>query len=243
MANIMNAVEFCIRIANDNKHGYDQNHRNGLDYDCSSLVGTALHEAGFKVSPFSWTGNLEAQLRKCGFVNCKSPWQPGDIHLTPGKHVNMSISETHVVNASSNEVGKATGGKPGDQTGKEICVTEYYEPKYGWKLHLRYAGVNAPQKPDISIDTLAREVLAGRWGNGNERRLRLQRAGYDYHAVQTRANELYRVKVIKSDMEIAREVVKGMWGVGDDRKRRLHTAGYNYVTVQNLVNKIIKGDS
>ena len=55
MANIMKAVNFIIDMANDDAHGYDQNHRNGPDYDCSSLVGTALHEAGFNVSPDSWT--------------------------------------------------------------------------------------------------------------------------------------------------------------------------------------------
>ena len=42
MPNIMKAVNFMIDTANDNTHGYDQIHRNGPDYDCSSLVGTAL---------------------------------------------------------------------------------------------------------------------------------------------------------------------------------------------------------
>ena len=35
---IEKAVEWAISIANDNSHGYDQAHRDGPDYDCSSLI-------------------------------------------------------------------------------------------------------------------------------------------------------------------------------------------------------------
>lgn len=41
-----------------------------------------------------------------------------------------------------------------------------------------------------SIDTIAREVLRGDWGNGAERKKKLMAAGYDYAAVQKRVNEL-----------------------------------------------------
>ena len=41
-----------------------------------------------------------------------------------------------------------------------------------------------------SIDTIAREVIAGKWGNGAERKKRLTAAGYDYNAVQKRVNQL-----------------------------------------------------
>lgn len=41
-----------------------------------------------------------------------------------------------------------------------------------------------------SIDDLAREVIQGKWGNGAERKVRLESAGYDYAAVQKRVNEL-----------------------------------------------------
>ena len=41
-----------------------------------------------------------------------------------------------------------------------------------------------------SVDELAREVIQGLWGNGQERKNRLQAAGYDHNAVQKRVNEL-----------------------------------------------------
>lgn len=41
-----------------------------------------------------------------------------------------------------------------------------------------------------SVDEIAREVLAGKWGNGQDRKNRLTAAGYDYNTVQARVNAL-----------------------------------------------------
>lgn len=41
-----------------------------------------------------------------------------------------------------------------------------------------------------TIDQLAREVIRGNWGNGEERKSRLTQAGYDYYAVQKRVNQI-----------------------------------------------------
>lgn len=41
-----------------------------------------------------------------------------------------------------------------------------------------------------SVDELAREVLQGKWGNGAERKKRLEAAGYDYDAIQKKVNQL-----------------------------------------------------
>lgn len=44
--------------------------------------------------------------------------------------------------------------------------------------------------PTKSIDEIAKEVIDGKWGNGDERVKRLREAGYDPEAVQKRVNEL-----------------------------------------------------
>ena len=51
-------------------------------------------------------------------------------------------------------------------------------------------GSSVPSPAQKSIDQLAQEVLAGNWGNGEDRKRRLTSAGYDYNAVQTRVNQL-----------------------------------------------------
>ena len=239
MPNIMKAVQFMIDTANDNTHGYDQKHRNSPDFDCSSLVGTALHKAGFDVSPHSWTGNLEKQLRAAGFVSCKAPWKAGDIHLKRNKHVVMSISNNKIVHASINEKGTASGGKTGDQTGKEICIRSYYEYSGGWDVHLRYVGNSTKVSTKISIDTIAREVIAGKWGNGEKRKKLLTEAGYDYETVKTRVNEIWYGADLKSYVDIAREVIAGKWDKGEKRKKLLTEAGYDYHAIQKIVNDML----
>ena len=45
-------------------------------------------------------------------------------------------------------------------------------------------------EPVKSVDDIAHEVIAGAWGNGDERRARLAAAGYDFDTVQGRVNDL-----------------------------------------------------
>lgn len=87
-----------------------------------------------------------------------------------------------------------------------------------------------------SIDEIAKEVIAGKWGNGFARKKKLEAAGYNYNAVQTRVNYLLSHKSID---EIAREVIAGKWGNGAARKKKLEAAGYNYNEVQSRVNYLL----
>ncbi|CZT57095.1 N-acetylmuramoyl-L-alanine amidase CwlA precursor [Eubacteriaceae bacterium CHKCI005] len=53
-----------------------------------------------------------------------------------------------------------------------------------------YSDDSASAAPSKSVDEIAKEVIAGKWGNGSDRKERLVAAGYDYAAVQARVNEL-----------------------------------------------------
>ena len=48
------------------------------------------------------------------------------------------------------------------------------------------------EKPTKSVAEVAKEVIAGKWGNGAERKKRLEAAGYDYQAVQDKVNRLLK---------------------------------------------------
>ena len=98
-----------------------------------------------------------------------------------------------------------------------------------------------PQPQLKPIDTVAREVIAGQWGNGEDRKARLTQAGYDYNVVQARVNEILNPQPqLKPVDTVAREVIKGKWGNGAERKSRLTQAGYNYSEVQARVNALLK---
>ena len=89
------------------------------------------------------------------------------------------------------------------------------------------------------IEELAKEVIQGKWGNGQERKDKLTEAGYDYSEVQGKVNEL--LDSAKKDIEeVAKEVIRGKWGNGQERKDKLTAAGYDYSAVQAKVNELLK---
>lgn len=145
---IEKAVEWAISIANDNSHGYDQAHRDGPDYDCSSLICWAYYNAGLNTRPgyTPATGAMYDVFLAAGFKDVTSQVNlatgsgliRGDVLLKPGNHTEMSIGNGQLVAASQNEFGGITGGQTGDQTGKEIHVHGYYN--FPWKYVLRYPG-------------------------------------------------------------------------------------------------------
>lgn len=101
------------------------------------------------------------------------------------------------------------------------------------------SGGGSPAPGKKSNEEVAREVLAGAWGNNPERRDRLVAAGYDYNAIQAIVNGQVGNPTAprKSADVIANEVLAGAWGNGPDRKARLEAAGYNYNEVQAIVNR------
>lgn len=141
-----------------------------------------------------------------------------------------------------NEKGTATGGKPGDQTGKEFLIRSYRN--YPWTHVLRYVESDSnDQGAKKSVAEVAKEVINGVWGNGDARKTALTNAGYDYSEVQAAVNKLLKGETVtpsKSVAEIAQEVIDGKWGNGEDRKKKLEAAGYNYSDVQAKVNALLK---
>ena len=91
-----------------------------------------------------------------------------------------------------------------------------------------------------SIDELANEVVDGKWGNGTDRKTNLEKAGYDYEAVQNRVNEIIKEKDNKKSVtEVAKDVINGKYGNGEERKKKLEAEGYDYDEVQSKVNQLL----
>ena len=157
------AINWAVSIANDNSHGYDQLHRWGPDYDCSSLLISAWQQAGVPVQAngATYTGNMKNVFVKCGFeaikFNRSVSLKRGDVLLNEKHHTAMYIGDGKVVMASINEQGKAVGGRTGDQTGKEILTCNYYVPSYGWDYVLRYP----TQEEVINVSVTLRQIKEG----------------------------------------------------------------------------------
>ena len=100
----------------------------------------------------------------------------------------------------------------------------------------------APKPAKKTNEQVAKEVIKGLWGNGADRKKRLEKAGYNYNTIQNLINKLSAPATPKkkSNEQVAKEVIKGLWGNGITRRIKLQKAGYNYNTIQSLVNKLIK---
>lgn len=126
----------------------------------------------------------------------------------------------------------------------QTCDQDYCYVDYPAKI--KAAGLNGYAESRTSTpakksdEVIADEVIVGGWGNGADRKERLEDAGYDYSAIQSIVNDRLGAPSKKSIDDIAREVIHGDWGNGSDRKNRLAQAGYDYSEVQRRVNELLK---
>ena len=135
------------------------------------------------------------------------------------------------------------------------CPGKYLQSKFQELANTVNAildGENAPTPAPSAVkksnEEIAEEVIAGKWGNGEDRKNRLTSAGYNYSTIQSIVNQKLSgtstpKPILKSNETIAQEVINGAWGNGADRKNRLTAAGYNYSVIQDIVNRKLGASS
>lgn len=105
--------------------------------------------------------------------NAFDMWQDSDDGRAGGKRIDTDVSyidfATVIKQGGFNGFSKTTTVKPPTVT---------------------TPSTQTPAQAKKTIDQLAKEVIAGKWGNGIERQTRLTNAGYNYDKVQARVNQL-----------------------------------------------------
>lgn len=162
--------------------------------------------------------------------------------------IGVTTNQMYRIRKSWKDAASQIGAYTNFDNAKRACKDGYYV--FDSKGNIVYPeqkqeAAPAPAPTKKSVQEIAAEVWAGKWGNGAIRKQRLEAAGYNYNEVQ-RAVEAYKktptpAPTKKSNAEIAKEVWAGKWGNGTDRRKRLEAAGYNYAAVQVEVEKIAKG--
>lgn len=102
---------------------------------------------------------------------------------------------------------------------QDVDMNYFYGDKEAW---LRYANVGSkPPKPiedeKKSLDEIAKEVIKGLWGNGEERANRLSQAGYNVKDVQDRVNAILNTEktyIVKSGDNLTK--IANQYGVSVD---------------------------
>ena len=109
-----------------------------MDCDCSSLCGWIIKKAGYpiNISGTFYTGNFKERAVDAGFTAVRfkslSQVKAGCFILKPGEHVEFAITNSLWIGAYYNEKGKASGGKPGNQTGREVRLIKPHIRSGGW---------------------------------------------------------------------------------------------------------------
>ena len=118
-----------------------------------------------------------------------------------------------------------------------------YMDANGWSLYAGKGIGGSNGNIDLpNYDKLADEVINGKWGNGNERKSRLDVAyGLGtYDKVQKLVNE--KLAYTPDYAALADEVIAGKWGNGWNREQALNNAygAGTYERVQKIVNEKLK---
>ena len=229
------SAKACEAACANNKVGYDQYQRNTLytqakaknwdiskittacECDCSSLMHLCAMIGGAKLT-YGSNG-------LCTFNMVKAFVDSGDYEkLTANKHLTsdkyLKRGDILVRESGHTAMVLVNGSNASSSTNSA-------------------SGTNSTAKK--SVAEIAKEVVAGKWGNGAARTAALKKAGYDADAVQKAVNELLSGKpALKSVDEIAREVISGKWGNGAKRTAALQRAGYDPVAVQKKVNELLR---
>ncbi|HER2487562.1 TPA: glucosaminidase domain-containing protein [Streptococcus pyogenes] len=172
---------------------YSMDCRNGPDsYDCSSAICSALIYAG--ASNPGWLLNTEYMhdwLVQNGFelIADNEDWdsQRADIAIWgfrgqsagAGGHVVMFIDADNIIHCN--------------YANNNITIDNYNQTAAasGWMYSYvyRYTGAKAQPATNKSIDELVQEVLSGKHGSGEQRKISL---GTNYDAVQAKVNEMLK---------------------------------------------------
>ena len=112
--------------------------RSGQMCDCSSAETAIVILGGYRLAYDAGlcTANLGQALLDSGDLeqvayDPKETLPEGRIVIAPGHHVVHSMGGGWVFSASANERGTATGGQPGDQTGREVDMIPQYDMTQG----------------------------------------------------------------------------------------------------------------
>ncbi|HEQ3327753.1 TPA: glucosaminidase domain-containing protein [Streptococcus pyogenes] len=172
---------------------YSMDYRNGPDsYDCSSAICSALIYAG--ASNPGWLLNTEYMhdwLVQNGYelIAENEGWesQRADIAIWglrgqsagAGGHVVMFIDADNIIHCN--------------YANNNITIDNYNQTAAasGWMYSYvyRYTGAKAQPATNKSIDELVQEVLSGKHGSGEQRKISL---GANYDAVQAKVNEMLK---------------------------------------------------
>jgi len=153
--------------------------------------------AGYGLAQWTFWTRKEALLKFAKERNCSI----GDLDMQLDfliKELQSGYASVWKVLCTTNEVRTASNNvlfsyeSPANQ-GTSVQTYRYNQ---AMRFYNDFISVTTPKNSDKSVQEIAEEVLADKWGTGQDRKERLTAAGYDYAAVQKVVNELLTSKEV-----------------------------------------------
>nr|WP_289698179.1 GH25 family lysozyme [Enterocloster clostridioformis] len=141
-----------------------------------------------------------------------------------------------VEKVSGSTITAIEGNKGGAVGRRTLSVNGRYIRGYGVPKYKGSSASTTPASPVVhkkTVEALAKEVIEGKWGNGDDRKMRLTAAGYDYAAVQAKVNALLKTPAAASPVW---HTVKS----GDTLSAIARRYGTNVSAIQKLNPTLIK---
>lgn len=203
---------FGAPMTENNKQRYINHHSYNRTADRKKMIMESSADTyGFDCVCFikgllwGWNGNKYSNYGGAKYASNGVPDIDADSMIKVCKDVSKDFSDIQVGEAvwMKGHIGVYIGGglvvecSPKWANGVQITAVTNIGKKSGynsrkWTSHgkLPYVTYDAPKVK--TVDELAREVIAGKWGSGADRKKRLTAAGYDYTVVQKRVNEMLK---------------------------------------------------
>lgn len=245
------SVETCGRVFNGTSRQASSNYGIGSD----GRVGMYVEEknrAWTSSSPSNDNQAVTIEVANDGGANTN--WHVSDKALAKLIDLCVDICKRNGI-ASLNYTGDANGNLTRhNMFANTTCPGPYLQSKFPYiaeEVNKRLNGsssTNTAPTSDISsksVDELAKEVIAGKYGNGDARKSAL---GSRYSEVQARVNEMLKGNTPAQTptnnesnndelLNLVKKTIRGDFGNGDARKKAL---GSRYDEVQKQVDANIK---
>lgn len=214
----------------------DPNREASANYgiDTNGLIGMYVEEKNRAWTSSNFDNDNQAITIEVGNDGGAPAWHVSDVALNKLVELCVDICKRNGIK-QLNYTGDASGNLTcHDMFTSTICPGPHLKSKLPWIA----AQVNKRLVVRKSVQDIAKEIIQGKWGNGEDRKSRLTAAGYNYAEVQAAVNTMFFDNKKSIDI-IAEEVIQGKWGNGDIRKQKLEAAGYDYTAVQKRVNELL----
>lgn len=155
----------------------------------------------------------------------------------------------YIAHASIDENGKIKGGKPGDQTGKEVCIRTWYNKP--WNIVIRFKDPNKRERFATAMENAAKNSHIGYDQNQRNTLLTAVRSiGYDPKKVtkdvETDCSALVTVACIYAGIEESALVKGGNCATTSTLKKLLNATGeVDLLTAKEYTkdtDKLLRGD-